>query len=117
MNFTDKLHYLAQPLWTKSLGHPFIQELATGKLPIDKFKFYLKQDNYYLTEFTMLHRLIAAKLSNIEDKKILLAGATSDNNDELLIRTTMLNELDITTTDLSTTSPTPAAYNYVTHIL
>ncbi|WP_137596827.1 thiaminase II [Paucilactobacillus kaifaensis] len=116
MNFTDKLHHLAQPLWSKSFTHPFIQELTAGNLPITKFKFYLKQDNYYLTEFATLHQLIAAKLSNMADKKILLAGATFDNNDELLVRNAMFAKLGITDSDLANTKPTPAAYNYITHM-
>lgn len=116
MTFTDELHELARPLWLKSFQHPFITELAAGKLPLTKFKFYLKQDNYYLTEFAQLHAKIASQLSNPIDQQILLAGATTENNDEALIRTQMLSNLDITSEQLKQATPTPAAYNYVTHM-
>lgn len=116
MKFTDKLHQLAQPLWRKSFQHPFITELATGTLPLAKFKFYLKQDNYYLTEFAQLHKKIAAQLANPVDQKILLAGAASESNEETLVRNQMLTELKITQTDLTNATPTPAAHNYVTHM-
>jgi hypothetical protein len=33
-------------------GHPFITELAEGTLPLDKFRFFLEQDDFYLEEYS-----------------------------------------------------------------
>lgn len=35
--FSEKLHQAAAPLWQKSIHHPFITELASGKLPLATF--------------------------------------------------------------------------------
>ena len=35
-------------IWQGLNEHPFITELAAGSLPIDKFRFFLEQDIFYL---------------------------------------------------------------------
>ena len=39
------------PIWTALHQHPFITELAEGTLPLDKFRFFLEQDVFYLEEY------------------------------------------------------------------
>ena len=41
--------------------HPFITELADGTLPLDKFRFFLEQDNFYLEEYGRCLAMGAAK--------------------------------------------------------
>ncbi|WP_158795449.1 TenA family protein [Pedobacter sp. L105] len=43
---------------------PFNQELLTGQLLIDRFKFYMQQDGVYLGEFSRALSLIAARCFN-----------------------------------------------------
>jgi thiaminase/transcriptional activator TenA len=45
-------------------GHPFITELAEGTLPLDKFRFFLEQDDFYLEEYKRCLALGAAKSRN-----------------------------------------------------
>lgn len=116
MKFTDDLYTTAKPLWQKSMRHPFIQELAAGTLPLATFRYYLKQDQHYLMEFGKLHEIIAAKVTDPQDKGILLAGAGAEDNEETLIRNDMLNQLTISQAEIAATPLSPATYKYVTHM-
>jgi thiaminase/transcriptional activator TenA len=49
------------PIWNALHGHPFITELAEGTLPLDKFRFFLEQDIFYLEEYARCLAMGAAK--------------------------------------------------------
>lgn len=116
MTFTDQLHTAAIPVWQQSFHHPFITEIADGTLPLDKFRFYLKQDRYYLEQFGDLHAAIARQISTPAIKQFLLDGAAGLHDGETQIRHTMFRELAITPAEIKTTPIAPTAYGYVTHM-
>lgn len=72
---TQTMHQQAQLLWQESFNHPFIKELATGALSIESFRYYLKQDRYYLENFGDLHKQIADRLSDPSIKQFLYEGS------------------------------------------
>lgn len=49
------------PIWTALHQHPFITELSEGTLPLDKFRFFLEQDIFYLEEYARCLAMGAAK--------------------------------------------------------
>jgi thiaminase/transcriptional activator TenA len=48
-------------IWTALHQHPFITELSEGTLPLDKFRFFLEQDVFYLDEYARCLAMGAAK--------------------------------------------------------
>ncbi|CAE6441375.1 unnamed protein product [Rhizoctonia solani] len=50
-------------LWREYIEHPFVTQLAAGKLPAESFVHYLKQDYIYLKHYARAHGLLAAKSS------------------------------------------------------
>jgi len=54
-------------LWERNLEHLFLKEIESGDLPIENFKFYMKQDYLYLLEYCKAIALLIAK-SGSEDK-------------------------------------------------
>ena len=58
---SDLLREDCAPIWTALHQHPFITELAEGTLPLDKFRFFLEQDVFYLQEYARCLALGAAK--------------------------------------------------------
>jgi thiaminase/transcriptional activator TenA len=48
-------------IWRGLHTHPFITELAAGTLPLDRFRFFLEQDNLYLEEYARCLAMGAAK--------------------------------------------------------
>ncbi|MGX7008226.1 thiaminase (transcriptional activator TenA) [Lactococcus chungangensis CAU 28 = DSM 22330] len=49
-----KLKNSVASLWETTYQHPFVQELGQGRLPQEKFKFYLLQDYLYLLDYVRL---------------------------------------------------------------
>ena len=100
--FSEKLHQAAAPLWQKSIHHPFITELASGKLPLATFRYYLTQDTKYLTAFEKLHEKTAALLPQSQGA-LLLKLANGSGED--VQRSPMLQQLIA-----------PNNYAYITHM-
>jgi thiaminase/transcriptional activator TenA len=48
-------------IWAALHRHPFITELSEGTLPLDKFRFFLEQDIFYLKEYARCLAMGAAK--------------------------------------------------------
>jgi thiaminase/transcriptional activator TenA len=64
--FADELRQCSIEIWQSILNHRFITELSNNTLPINKFLFYLKQDHYFLEEFSKF--LQSAKQKAIHNK-------------------------------------------------
>ena len=60
--FTDELRHTVAPIWEADLKHPFVQGIADGSLPREKFKFYLIQDYLFLLDYSRVfaHGVIKA---------------------------------------------------------
>ena len=58
---SDALRATCDPIWRGLREHPFINELAAGTLPLEKFRFFLEQDNFYLEEYARCLAMGAAK--------------------------------------------------------
>ena len=54
-------------IWQGLSEHPFITELAAGSLPIDKFRFFLEQDIFYLEWYARCLAMGAAKSRNEQE--------------------------------------------------
>jgi thiaminase/transcriptional activator TenA len=58
---SDRYRSESAAIWDQLHGHPFITELAEGALPLDKFRFFIEQDNMYLEEYARCLAMGAAK--------------------------------------------------------
>jgi thiaminase (transcriptional activator TenA) len=58
---SDGFRTRCDPIWRALHGHPFINELAAGTLPLETFRFFLEQDNFYLEEYARCLAMGAAK--------------------------------------------------------
>jgi thiaminase (transcriptional activator TenA) len=47
------------------LAHPFVQGIASGDLPRDRFVFYVEQDAWFLTAFARAYALALAKAPDV----------------------------------------------------
>ncbi|BDR61148.1 thiaminase II [Lactobacillus xylocopicola] len=114
--FTDQLQAATSSLWQKSQDHPFVKELASGELPLKKFRFYLLQDRYYLDEFTKFHQLIAATAEDQQIADFVRARAQDLRDTEIKVREQFFQELAITSEEVLKTPIAPTAYAYVNHL-
>lgn len=62
MKWSQKTRQLADPIYQKTVRHPFITELMSGSLEQQKFLFYLQQDALYLADYGRMLSSIASQL-------------------------------------------------------
>lgn len=60
-------------IWAMLHKHPFITELAEGTLPLEKFRFFLEQDVFYLEEYARCLAMGAAKSRTPEELRYFAA--------------------------------------------
>jgi len=58
---SDGFRARCDPIWRALHEHPFINELAAGTLPLETFRFFLEQDNFYLEEYARCLAMGAAR--------------------------------------------------------
>ena len=67
MKWTEQAWKKIESNYSAILDMPFVQELANGTLPKNKFQFYMAQDSIYLEHFGRALALIGAKSHDIGD--------------------------------------------------
>ena len=65
MKWSEQAWGSIEPIYQKILELPFNQELASGTLDIERFKFYMAQDAYYLGEFGKALSTISSRLQDL----------------------------------------------------
>jgi thiaminase/transcriptional activator TenA len=117
--FSDALKQHSIKTWNKILNHSFITEISMDVLPLDKFTFYLKQDNIFLKEFcNFLH--VAKQISNSPKMREWFDGLIySTINFEMQMQIQILDILGISSgTNLEYTFPSTATttLNYTSYL-
>jgi thiaminase (transcriptional activator TenA) len=105
--FADELKQSSIETWQKILNHRFIIELSsnTRTLPLDKFLFYLKQDYYFLEEFSKFLQYAKQKTANDEMKKWLDSLYMSTVDFEMEMQRQILSSLETSSISSSASSP------------
>ena len=89
---SDRFREESTQVWTALHQHPFITELAEGTLPLEKFRFFLEQDVFYLQEHARCLAMGAAKSRTERELRYFTADlnrvldAEIPNNRSLLAR-------------------------------
>ncbi|MEA2521746.1 MAG: hypothetical protein QOI81_1392, partial [Actinomycetota bacterium] len=50
-SISDQMRAACASIWDGLHDHPFLHELADGTLGLEKFRFFLEQDNFYLADY------------------------------------------------------------------
>jgi thiaminase/transcriptional activator TenA len=93
--FSDVLKQHSIKTWNKILSHSFITEISMDILPLDKFTFYLKQDNIFLKEFCNFLQVAKQKSTSPKMKEWFNGLIYSTVNLEMQMQTQILNILQI----------------------
>jgi thiaminase/transcriptional activator TenA len=116
VSFSKTLRQEADHIWEGIFGHPFLVELEGGTLPLDKFRFYVKQDYSYLMEFARCLGLATAK---VEEE--MMSAFASLLNASLTVEVEMLERLSeklgIPRDQLKTAEPAPTNLAYTRHLI
>ncbi|RBW69085.1 thiaminase II [Bacillus taeanensis] len=116
MKFSEQLRKEADAIWQASFDHPFVTGIADGTLPLDCFRYYVKQDAYYLSHFARVQALGAAKAGDLFTTSRLAAHAQGTAEAELSLHENFSKRLDITDEEKANFKPAPTAYAYTSHL-
>ena len=116
MTFCEEVRKECDELWQGSFDHPFVKGIADGTLPLDTFRFYVKQDSYYLSHFSKIQALGAMKSPTMEVTKSFAEHAVATCEAEHSLHESFMNMLGITEQELTEFKPSPNAYAYVSHM-
>lgn len=73
----ERLRVGSREPWERLHLHPFIDQLASGTLPLDTFRFYLEQNLQYLPEYARAMALAVSRADEIEVMQLFVADLTS----------------------------------------
>jgi thiaminase (transcriptional activator TenA) len=116
MKFSEQLRKEADAIWQASFNHPFVTGIADGTLSLDCFRYYVKQDAYYLSHFARVQALGAAKAGDLFTTSRLAAHAQGTAEAELSLHENFSKRLGITDEEKANFKPAPTAYAYTSHL-
>lgn len=111
MDFSESVYLETEKIWDASLHHPFLKEMASGILPIRKFKFYCIQDYKYLDIFNKIQKKIFTNLpirNNILNK--------FDSKKEIETRKKFFRQMNVSEEAFYKAELAPTTYNYTNHL-
>lgn len=69
MKVSERLYQAALPIWESYYTHPFVQGIADGTLPHEKFRFYMIQDHKYLMQYAKVFALGVIRATQESDMR------------------------------------------------
>jgi thiaminase (transcriptional activator TenA) len=117
MGFNQELRQSNAAIWDASLQHPFVRGIGDGSLPVEKFRFYIRQDYVFLIEFSRVLALGAAHAREPADMARFAALLDTTLNGEMELHRGYCERFGITRKDLEDTQAAPATHAYTRHLL
>jgi len=116
-SFSEMLREEAGHIWERIFEHPFLIEMKEGKLPLEKFRFYVKQDYAYLMDFARCLGLAAAKAGDRETMRALASLLEASLTVEVELLEELAEKIGIPKDDLRASDPAPTNTAYINHLL
>jgi thiaminase/transcriptional activator TenA len=116
-DFTDRLWQAAEPVYAKTLQHPFLTGLTDGSLPKHRFRFYLVQDAQYLRVFGQALSLLAAKAPEEEWAVTLNQHAMDTLKAERVLHESILRSYGVDSRTVASAGMAPTNVAYTNHLL
>ena len=117
MKASERLRSEYGYLWEKLFQHPFVLEMGQGSLPIEKFQFYVKQDYYFLIQYSKVLAIAAAKAPNLDLMSVFSDLLTETINTEMDLHRSFAQKFDISKDSLDNVEPAPITTAYTDYLL
>ena len=104
-------------LWERIFAHPFLIELSEGRLPLDVFRFYVKQDYVYLLEFSRCLGIAPAKAADRETMRTFASLLDASLTVEVEMLERLGKKIGIAADELRTSKAAPTNVAYTRHLL
>lgn len=99
-----------------TLDHPFLVELAAGKLPDPVFRTYLVQDVRYISDFVRAMSVAAGRLRS-RSHTALLTRRAGEIAGEHELHEQLMNDFAVTWAEIASTPSSPVTAGYVSWVL
>lgn len=117
MGFSDELRRKGATTWDLEKQHPFVTGIGDGSLPLDKFRYYMRQDYIFLMDFCRAISLAVAKAKTVEDMGWFAKLLHETLNTEMALHISFCGKLGITEQELFATEPSPTTLAYTRHLV
>lgn len=117
VSFSDELRRDVDPIWQRIFAHPFLIEMGEGTLPIEKFRFYIKQDYPFLVEFARCLGIATAKAQDLETMRTFASLLKDSLTLEMEMLEGLGNRLGVPSGEMRNAGLTPSNMGYTRHML
>jgi thiaminase/transcriptional activator TenA len=115
--FTNHLRREAAGIWEAQHQHPFVRGIGDGKLDMEKFKFWLRQDYVFLIEYARLLGLAAARSPDLGTMTRFAGLLEETLETEMSLHRAYANEFGISREELEQEPPAPTTRAYTNFLL
>jgi thiaminase/transcriptional activator TenA len=114
--FSDQLKRRAAPIWRAVDAHPFLRELHSGTLSMERFTYFILQDYVYLLDFAQVLALGAAKSPDLETLELFCRHALGAVEVERSFHAGVGKRLGLTRGQLDEVRKEPMTQAYIDHL-
>lgn len=115
--FSQRLWESVAPIWERTHQHPFVTGLGDGTLPVESFKFYMKQDYVYLIEYAKMFELGSTKAYDLETSARFAGLQEATLNGEMALHRQYAERFGISREELEATEPSFVMLAYTSYML
>lgn len=115
--FSNRLRGEVSSIWERIFSHPFLVEMREARLPLDKFRFYVRQDYAYLMEFARCLGIAAAKVEDRDTMRTFASLLEASLTVEVEMLEELAERLGISAEELKASEPAPTNMAYTRHLL
>jgi len=115
-NFSAALRQRSERIWRAIAGHPFLSELQTGTLPLNRFTYFILQDYVYLLDFAQVLCLGGAKAPNLETLELFCRHALGAVEVERSFHASFGKTLGMSRKQLDAVPKGPRTQAYIDHL-
>jgi len=117
MGFSEEQRRRCADLWDREKRHPFVTGIGDGTLPLDVFRYYMRQDYLFLIENCRALGMAAAKARDLDDMAWFARVLNETLNTEMSLHVGFCGEFGITEVELRSTRPSPTTVAYTSHLV
>jgi thiaminase/transcriptional activator TenA len=117
LSFSKTLRDQAKGLWDACKNHPFVLGIGEGSVPVEKFRFYIRQDYVFLIDFCRVLALAVARADEPETMGRYAGLLGSTLNGEMELHRDYCARFGISRETLEATVAAPVTHAYTRHLL
>lgn len=115
--FSESLIEEANPIWQKIFNHPFLHELGNGRLPVEKFRYYICQDYRFLFDYCRFLGLATARSKSFDKMRHLSDMLHYEFTQEIAMQRELATKVGLTIHDMKATEESPTTLAYTSYLL